>query len=254
MLKWFLFVAHRLEKVTEQLLEYGPVRNFQIVLSGPLRFCLHFCKIMALLAKSSNSDHQALTVIRLEVSHIFIYISLCVRHKVSSVITGGFTDQLSLHISLCHGKGGTLQLKDSIRELKWKGSINTSLETPAPLMYIQEHRKKTNPLKICQKAFNHGAVGHFASGERRSKISSGAMSLESLWSSALLEFNLLCHRVRLHSGGQMKFFFFFYHLCFVEESERLSIFVVENACALISHQCKNQGLFSSFQKKPFVSL
>lgn len=77
MLKRFLFVAHRLEKVTEQLLEYGPVRNFQIVLSGPLRFYLHFCKIMALLTKSSNSDHQALTVIRLEVSHI-LYIFPCV--------------------------------------------------------------------------------------------------------------------------------------------------------------------------------
>lgn len=57
-------------------------------------------------------------------------------------------------------------------------------------------------------AFNHGAVGHPASREQRSKISSGAISLESLWSSALLELNLLCHRVRIHSEGQMSNFFF----------------------------------------------
>lgn len=56
-------------------------------------------------------------------------------------------------------------------------------------------------------AFNHGAVGHPASREQRSKISSGAISLESLWSSALLELNLLCHRVRIHSEGRMSNFF-----------------------------------------------
>lgn len=104
----------------------------------------------------------------------------------------------------CQRKGGTLQLKDSIRELKWKGRIDASLETPAVLMYIQEYRKKvTNLLKICQMAFNHGAMGHPANREQRSKPSSGAISLESLWRSALLEFNLLCHRVRIHSGGQI---------------------------------------------------
>lgn len=52
-----------------------------------------------------------------------------VTHKVISVITEGFIDQLSLHISVCQEKGGTLQLKDSNRELKRKGRINASLET-----------------------------------------------------------------------------------------------------------------------------
>lgn len=52
-------------------------------------------------------------------------------------------------------------------------------------------------------AFNHGATGHPANREQRSNPSSGAISLESLWSGALLELNLLCHRVRIHSGGHI---------------------------------------------------
>lgn len=104
LLKWFLFVADRLEKGTEQYKENGPDRNFQIVPFGLIQFCLHFSKItMAPLTKSSNSDHQALTVIRLEDSTFYIYFSaffFSVRHKVSSVMTGGFIDQLSLRISV----------------------------------------------------------------------------------------------------------------------------------------------------------
>ncbi len=92
-------------------------------------------------------------------------------------------------------------------------------------MYIQEYRKKvTNLLKICQVAFNHGAVGHSAKREHRSKISSGAIFLADLWSSALLEFNLLHHRVGIQTEGQMSYFL---PLCSVQQPERHPFYVAE---------------------------
>lgn len=47
---------------------------------------------------------------------MYIFFPLCVLDEVTSVITGGFIDQLSLHFSICQGRGGTLQLKYS----KWE--------------------------------------------------------------------------------------------------------------------------------------
>lgn len=61
-------------------------------------------------------------------------------------------------------------------------------------------------MKMCQTAFNHGAVGHPASREQRSKISSGARSPESLLSLALSDISLLHHQERIHSEGQMRIF------------------------------------------------
>lgn len=96
--------------------------------------------------------------------------------------------------------------------------MDASLETPAALMYIQEYRKKvTNLLKICQVAFNYGAVGHSARRVHRSKTSSGAISLANLWSSALLEFKLLRHRVRIHTRGRISNFL---PLCCVQQPKR----------------------------------
>lgn len=85
--------------------------------------------------------------------------------------------------------------------MKKKGGINTPLETPVTPIYMV-----TDLLKICQTAFNHGAVGRPASREQRSKISSGDKSPESLWSLALSDFNLLHHQARIHCEGQMRIF------------------------------------------------
>lgn len=126
-------------------------------------------KLRWLLTKSSSSVCQAVTAMRLEVQTFYFIFFRVLMHKVPSVITAGFIDQHSLHIPICQGKGGAPRLKDSIRELRAGGRIHASLETPAALMYIQENRKKvTILLKICQVAFNHGAAGHFARGERSS--------------------------------------------------------------------------------------
>lgn len=128
-------------------------------------------------------------------------------------------------------------------------------------MYIQEYRKKvTNLLKICQMAFNHGAMGHPANREQRSKPSSGAISLESLWSSALFEFNLLCHRVRIHSGGQIfqrdgtqcERHPVFTKMFYVAGKPRLRLSITDDVCTQLFPEI--QGLLSSFQGKPFVSL
>lgn len=207
MFKLFLSVADRIQQGREQRQENGPVRNFQILPFGLLNFLYISVKLRWLCWQN-----PATLIVKLQQSYTwrfpdFICFFSCVIHKVTSVITGGFIDQLSLHISICQGKGATLRLKDSIRAPKGKGRIDASLETPAALMYIQEYRKRvTNLLKICQVAFNHRAVGHSAKGPHRSKISSGAISLANLWSSALLEFNLLRHRVGIHTGGQMSSF------------------------------------------------
>lgn len=130
------------------------------------------------------------------------------RYKVSSTIPREFMDELLLAFLLKEQRG-TLQLRHQKR-LKQKRRINTSLETPVTSIYIfkSTEKKVTDLLKTCQMAFNHGAAGHPASREQRCKISSGAISLESLWSSALLELNLLCHRVRIHGEGQISIFFF----------------------------------------------
>lgn len=119
-------------------------------------------------------------------------------------------------------------------------------------MYIQEYRKKVmNLLEICQVVFNHGAVGHSAMGEHRSKISSGAISLAKLWSSALLEYDLLHHHIRIHTGGQVSLFSHqerhpvstkMHVSCCCETKVYMSS--IFNVCT--QHRCKYQRLLSSF--------
>lgn len=127
----------------------------------PVKCCLHFSvKLRWLHWQLWSSSFNSPTLGGFWILYIFFLV--CYTQSYFSDNWRGFIDQLSLHISICHGKGGALWLKDSISELKGekkRKDEHLSWDTGCSDVYsgVQEKRWQT----YWKYVKWHSIIGHW---------------------------------------------------------------------------------------------